>query len=359
MQVPCGHCRECRSTKQSNYLQQFELSTLGNYAFMFTLTYKEEEKPTFVMPDESEVGVSCYKHVSDMMKRLRKYDIMQERGFKYMAVDEYSPKKLRPHYHGIIELGKLPDDTASTPYQLEKFLFDTVLKEWRVNKAYLPYTEKSTGRKKVRVNTRKPQWHQLCDYVVTYRHGKKHSTYDLHYITPSFKKGISEVSYYITKYFFKDNPANDIHLNHCIKAVDDYEQGLQLYKDTFRTRVRKSLNFSGVWTRESYKEFLSTKNGLVLEYFPPVREHLDKCESHSIKMGDGTYFLDVLTNSPMPISKTLRKFFTESTQLLYKEWLINTYGSVVDKPSEDKSEKHQIDEYFLRKQVVSDLFDGL
>lgn len=358
IQVPCGHCRQCRAAKQSNYLQQFQLSTLGHYSYMFTLTYKESEKPTFVMPNGDEVAISSYHHVSDMMKRLRKLPTFQERGLKYMCVDEYSPKKGRPHYHGIIELAKLPGDTAATPYQLESWLFETVLSEWRVNKAYLPYTDKN-GTRKSRVNTRKPDWHSLCDYVVSYRNGKRHSTYDLHYITPSVKEGYNDVSYYVTKYFFKDNPQDEIHLKHCIKACDDYEEGLQLYKSFFKTRCRKSLNFSGVWTRESYKEFLSTKNGLCLEYYPPVREHLDKCESYSLQMKDGTYFVDVLTNKAIPISKTLRKYLSIQVQLLYKDWLINTYGSIMDGPEVDKSEKHAIDEYFLKKQEVSDLFDAL
>ncbi len=357
MQVPCGHCRECKAGKTSNYLQQFQLSTFGNYAYMVTLTYKEPEKPTFVMPDGSEVGISSYKHVTDMIKRLRKYPEIAERGLKYMIVDEYSPKKLRPHYHGILELGKLPGDTNSTPYTLEKFLFDTVLKEWRVNKAFRQYTEKNSGKRLCRVNTRKPDWHQLCDYVVSYRHGKRHTTYDLHFITPSYKKGVSDVSYYLTKYFFKENPADETHLKHCIKAMDDYEQGLELYKELFRTRVRKSLNFSGIWTAASYKEYLSTKNDLCLEYYKPVRDHLDRCEQFSFKKADGTYFLDVVTNVDMPLAPIFRKYLSFEAQLLYKEWLIKTYGSVIDRPTEDKTEKAIKDIQFMKKQILSDIFD--
>lgn len=323
---------------------------------MFTLTYKESEKPTFVMPNGDEVAISCYHHVSDMMKRLRKLPIFQERGLKYMCVDEYSPVKGRPHYHGIIELGKLPGDTETTCYQLETWLWKTVLKEWRVNKAYLSYTDKN-GKRKSRVNTRNPEWHDLCEYHEYWRNGKKHSTYDLHYIKPSFKEGFNDVSYYVTKYFFKDNPQDEKHLKHCVKACDNYEEGLQFYKSFFKTRCRKSLNFSGIWTRESYKEFLSTKNGLCLEYYPPVREHLDKCEAYSLRLKDGTYFVDIITNKAIPISKTLRKYLSTTVQLLYKDWLISTYGSVIDGPEKDNTFKHEQDEYFLYKQKLSDIFD--
>ena len=40
IQVPCGHCRQCIATKQSYFLQKYDVELMDNELFFFTLTYK-------------------------------------------------------------------------------------------------------------------------------------------------------------------------------------------------------------------------------------------------------------------------------------------------------------------------------
>ena len=38
IQVPCGHCRQCIATKQSYFLQKYDVELMDNELFFFTLT---------------------------------------------------------------------------------------------------------------------------------------------------------------------------------------------------------------------------------------------------------------------------------------------------------------------------------
>lgn len=362
IQVPCGHCRQCRARKSLNYLQQYQFATLSNWSFMFTLTYKDEMIPILTLNDGSTIKVSSYDDVKAMFKRLRKYPIFENRSLKYMVTDEFSPKKGRPHYHGILLVEKLPTDTNVTVVMLENEISRLMLLEWRRNVATC-----INKKGQIVANTRKPIYKSLCDYHVNYRRGQRHSTFDFHYITPSYSKtpgksevrGYSDVSYYVTKYFFKDNPYNDILFKVSVKECSgDYDLAQTHYRKHFRCRVRKSLNFSCIFTSGSYKEFLSTKDRTCLQFCPESRSHLDKCEIASKNAGDNCYFVDVISGKISPMAKNLRRYMDFDCQVLFKTWANKTFGSFILTPQEDDIiVKHFRDENFMDTLEMFDFLD--
>lgn len=119
--VPCGKCSECMKRKVKEWSTRI-LSMLVDYEFFFfTLTYTEKDVPRNVFGDM----VVCRKDITDFLKRLR-ISISRHIGklpIKYFICSEYSPDKLRPHYHGILFV---PRDS-----------FLSILEESRISKAAL------------------------------------------------------------------------------------------------------------------------------------------------------------------------------------------------------------------------------
>ncbi|UPW41267.1 replication initiator protein [Sigmofec virus UA08Rod_4626] len=96
--VPCGKCLECRESKRSQIYNRMLCEQIGHTEtpLFFTLTYNDANLP------------SC--GVSKLDVRLffnRFYTYLKRVGYKgstprHIVFSEYSPEKLRPHYHGII-----------------------------------------------------------------------------------------------------------------------------------------------------------------------------------------------------------------------------------------------------------------
>ncbi len=190
IQVPCGHCKQCVATRQSYFLQRYDLESMVSELFFFTLTYAPEALPygTFDFQDGTKT-VPCFKisDVQNMFKRIRKYCPFP---FSYVYVSEYGSRKHRPHYHGVIAVKKSICNDIFKIRQVEDYLFITILKEWRRNIG----------------STRVPRYVPLCRYV----HTRFGYNYDLHYIRPVVS-GETAVPYYVSKYLFKyDRYANSL-----------------------------------------------------------------------------------------------------------------------------------------------------
>lgn len=89
MQVPCGKCIECLTTRSHDWEFRCKVESDNSYISLFcTLTYND-----YFLPQS---GVQV-KHLQDFFKRLRK-----KIQFKYYAIGEYGTQFKRPHYHILL-----------------------------------------------------------------------------------------------------------------------------------------------------------------------------------------------------------------------------------------------------------------
>lgn len=219
LHVPCGHCSECIYMRQSSVVQRCIAESLDNYLFFCTLTYNNESLPIV----ETTTGVSIrYADMRDftlMMKRLRKRSGFN-RTIRYFVVSELGEKGGRPHFHAILFVPKLPGDSFVTTMQLETWLFENLLSEWRRNYG----------------STRKPVYKPLCTYVRRFIRGELRTNYDLHYLNPrSSENGVSDVAFYVSKYMLKPSD-REKRLQQALKlnlSEDEYEDIWKLVKTRF------------------------------------------------------------------------------------------------------------------------------
>lgn len=189
IRVPCGWCSECVKLKQLYLIQRCQMESMDKYMFFCTLTYDDEHLPSLVTSTGYELHFVDWKHVQNMLKRVRK---SIDRPLKYLAVTERGSKRGRPHVHILFFLSKLNSDTAFTPYSLEHTMFTLVRENWSVNVG----------------SNRHPKYESLFTYKEIWIHGAKKTNYDLHYVVPSYngEESSSNVSFYVTKYMLK--PSN-------------------------------------------------------------------------------------------------------------------------------------------------------
>ncbi len=189
--VPCGHCPECIQKKQNDFVQRCQMESMDTYQYMVTLTYDNNHLPKLVSSLGEVFYYADYRHIQSTIKRVRKYF---ERPFRFVATSERGGKRHRPHWHLILFVPKLPDDTPFTGKVLESTLFDLFKKHWSVNVG----------------TNRNPIYEPMFQYVCYYKNGKKHTNYDLHLIEPRLKPSgeldtMQDVSFYVSKYLCKYN----------------------------------------------------------------------------------------------------------------------------------------------------------
>lgn len=218
IEVPCGHCKDCVTTRQSAYSVRADLESFKfrSVPFMLTLTYNNVMCPRLPAVGDclDNIPVLCWKHVTDMFKRLRIYIERnpesalsklicppriyvvngRERSipsFKYMFVGEYGKNHLRPHYHALLYL--IPPYSVDSPqFNIWRNNVVAVLGDWfRNNWA-------------VNVGTRKhPVYKPLYTYIRKRTATGYQSTFDFHAVIHSDTVADSSPMYYVTKYLFK------------------------------------------------------------------------------------------------------------------------------------------------------------
>lgn len=346
IQVPCGHCKECRSLRQTYLNERVQMASLDYHPFMFTLTYKDDMIPQYIDDQTGVVfPVIDYSDVQNMFKRIRK-ELTNEgfsRYIKYICVPEYSPKKGRPHYHGIFFVQKFDKDTYSDVQALEDKFLKLFIKHWTRN-----------------LGTRKfPVYRPLCDYVRYVKGCKIRTTLDFHYVKPSSDpKNNTSVSYYVTKYFFKDNKflnqikAMLIETYRDENGICDLEKVNQLLKTYFKPTIYISKNLGGMFTEASYQAYRSDirygvskllKNELsssdyldlkecaafFLEYNPKVVNKLEKdfkCSIVDFAAKNGRLgFYDIHTGKELPLSRYYRNRLPEHLLNEYRRLIVEKF----------------------------------
>lgn len=359
IEVPCGDCPQCRSRKQTDLLQRVQMESLNSYVFFFTLTYNKNV-PTYSLPNGKVLMRAEYKHIVDMFKRIRKTQYFGERKFKYLVTSEFSPKRARPHYHGLLFLKKLPSDSRLEYVNLEGLVKQTLLHEWRVNIATRIAKKDSKKYKMGDIipDTRNPKYIPLCDYKVSYRNGKPRSTFDCHYVTPNSVDGSNDVSFYVMKYLFKSGTGEKFVQACCYNCGVSQNAAKDIYKTHFKSRNRKSLNFGSIYTDDSYSDFLSTKSRGSLVVNRDIQSKIDSFCSLSIANDTGLSFYDIYTGKRMPLAKYYERLVDES---LLVEFRVRLRQQIESGEIQDKCLKLDKAMQKYRKQsakcFVTDLFD--
>lgn len=97
--IPCGKCLLCRKAQSLEwFVRLYCESFLHERACAVTLTYRDEDLP--------RAGEWTPRDLVLFMARLRK---AEGAGIRAYMQGEYSPAKLRPHYHGLL-FGYFPSD---------------------------------------------------------------------------------------------------------------------------------------------------------------------------------------------------------------------------------------------------------
>lgn len=157
LQVPCGHCLECRLKKAKMWSMRCVHEAKYHKASCFlTLTYDEDH-----VPYNNGIKTLEYKDVQLFMKRLRKELDKQGIKVRYFCSAEYgdgkrdekgrligTKPKYRPHYHMIL-YGFSPDDIkffdnsySGLPIYRSKFLEE----KWKCGMVFVgTVTEMSAG----------------------------------------------------------------------------------------------------------------------------------------------------------------------------------------------------------------------
>ena len=219
IEVPCGNCRECISTKQDTYSVRSMVERSRSIPFFLTLTYDNKHVPRMDSVGDclDRFAYPCYKHVSDMFKRLRRYiektdsirslfaeeleekiynsdKVVKTPPFKYLAVQEYGKVNLRPHFH-ILLFVRIPSAVARWSRQsaefncwvtsIEGFLSQWFRRNWAIN-----------------VGTK---WQPKYETLYTYVRRGKYCTYDFHRVIETKSCSSNSPVYYVTKYLYKFN----------------------------------------------------------------------------------------------------------------------------------------------------------
>lgn len=130
--VPCGTCVECRNTYYNSILQRAIVESLTSYVYFVTLTYDDKHIPSIQMPNGKIIYYSDYSHIQNLFKRLRNSKIL-DRDFRYLVALEYGDKRHRPHFHLLLFVARLSTDDKTTPYIIERTLFDNLKSYFALN----------------------------------------------------------------------------------------------------------------------------------------------------------------------------------------------------------------------------------
>lgn len=130
--VPCGKCVECRNTYYNSILQRSIVESLTSYVYFVTLTYDNAHIPSLSLPNGKTVYYSDYADIQNLFKRFRRHKVL-DRDFRYLVALEYGDKRHRPHAHLLLFVARLSTDDRTTPYNIERLLFDNIKRYYAVN----------------------------------------------------------------------------------------------------------------------------------------------------------------------------------------------------------------------------------
>lgn len=173
IEVPCGTCPDCLRVKTRQFIQRALIESLTSHVFNITLTYDNEHLPVARFKDTTtndfvNVPYSDYTHIQNLVKRLRRACLPQNRQFRYFVVSEFGKKKHRPHFHLLLFVARIDGETPSQLQELCVWLYDHVKQFWAINRG----------------STRLPVYESLFTYHSKIVRGKVYRNYDCKLVTP-------------------------------------------------------------------------------------------------------------------------------------------------------------------------------
>lgn len=132
IEVPCGKCADCTNSYFTSLLQRALVESQSSYMYFITLTYDNKHIPSIVLPNGKEIFYSDYKDIQNLFKRLRNAEIL-DRDFRYLVACEYGDNNHRPHFHILLFVAKLDDDSPSEPYYIANTLKAQIKHYYAVN----------------------------------------------------------------------------------------------------------------------------------------------------------------------------------------------------------------------------------
>ncbi len=323
IRVPCGHCDQCNFLRQTGLFQRIILESSDSYIYFTTLTYNNESLHHFNVDDEV-FAVAKYSDFQKYIKRLRKYDLFQKRGLRYICCREYGSKKGRPHFHFLLFLRKLPDDLQFTSLEIESQLRKLLSNEWRRNIG----------------TTRYPLYKPLYTYSQITRRGITRKNFDCHLVKP-VDGSIDDALWYVLKYMCKESK---IYKKMKLSLLHKYgDKTSQYYQDLnlLKPKIWKSVLFG---------------NGP--EVPDLVREMIRQSRMESAQSA-----MFIYKGYRYPLSRYYKdKYFTEDDVLYFTETVYKLNGRIVYDNYDPVKNSHQA--YKDRKRLegvdfsdVLDMFD--
>lgn len=243
--IPCGHCKQCIAHKQMEYVQRVQMETFSHWVFYSTMTYNNESLPIHVTSQGFPIRYADISDFQNMVYRIKTNELFP-RPFRWFAVSERGSKRARPHFHCLWLLPRYDDDDFYTCMNLERQLFDVVLHEWRRNYG----------------SRRCPEYRPLCTYVRKIINGEVKSTFDLHFVNPSFtSNGYSDVAFYVLKYMLKSSKYED-KLHSALMLNYPFDEALMIWKLV----KSRSMVSKGFGSPDDEKVISHLRNGIVKSY---------------------------------------------------------------------------------------------
>lgn len=193
IEVPCGQCPDCLRSKTRQFIQRASIESLTSHVFNVTLTYDNEHLPVARFKDTINncfvnVPYSDYTHIQNLVKRLRCAGLPQDRQFRYFVVSEFGKKRHRPHFHLLLFVARVANETPEQLQELCIWLYDHIKEFWAINRG----------------STRIPVYEPLFTYHSKMFRGKLYRNYDCKLVTPLVatehgKQAITDLNQYLSQ----------------------------------------------------------------------------------------------------------------------------------------------------------------
>lgn len=122
--IPCGHCVECRMQKAKEWkVRLCHEKERWKFAYFVTLTYSDLALPT----TPEGVPCLCKNDLDKFLDDFRSPYYGIKRRFKFFACGEYGDIGHRPHYHLII---LTDDDLGLVPYEFQCYTSPEIVRAW-------------------------------------------------------------------------------------------------------------------------------------------------------------------------------------------------------------------------------------
>lgn len=233
--VPCGKCAECRNRYFQSIFQRAVVEAQNAYLYFISLTYDNEHLP-IVKIGGKDFYFANYSHIQELFKRLRNQNII-DRDFRYLSVNEYGSDYGRPHFHILLFVSKLSNDTLITPLNIESTLFKNVGPLFAVNKG----------------SRKNPIYEQLFTYHTSWVNGQFRTNYFVKYVDLSHSSGdtLFKTINYLISYVNKPNKVSQ-QVDQILSSYTDLSV-VKLVRNRLSSKVRYSKGFGLGFDSQGFK----------------------------------------------------------------------------------------------------------